>query len=73
MNQDVPERTCQRCKGSGMLEADLLNLGSRDYVRHIFGCDDCCGKGTRGDETGRVYASTSYRNERPYGEPRGTA
>lgn len=68
MSKDMAQKKkCQRCKGSGMLEADLLNRGTLEYDTHIFGCDDCFGKGARGDETGRVYAGTSYRNERPYG------
>ncbi len=58
---------CQRCKGSGMLEAQLLNHANCEYDWHIFGCDDCLSKGWRGDETGRVYVATSYMNERPFG------
>lgn len=53
-----------------MLEAQLRNSGTCNYDWHIFPCDNCEGKGWRGDETGRVYAPTLYRNERPYGEPR---
>jgi DnaJ-class molecular chaperone len=60
---------CKRCKGSGMLEAQLKNLATLDYDWAIIGCDDCRGKGDHDDEPGRVYAPTSYRNERPYGEP----
>lgn len=58
---------CQRCKGSGTLEAQLLNHGTKDYDWHIFGCDDCISKGIRVHEPNRVYAGTSYRSERPYG------
>lgn len=65
----VAESTCQRCKGSGMIEAQLMNPGSGAYSWHIFGCEDCFGNGVRGDETGRVYAGTCYRGERPYGVP----
>lgn len=63
------KKTCQRCKGSGTIEAQLLNHGKCDYVWAIFDCDDCCGKGYRIDEPKRVYAAEIYRNERPYGEP----
>lgn len=62
---------CNRCKGSGMLEADLRHHATCDYRRHIFGCDDCSGTGFRLiDEGNRVYAGTSYRNEVPYGNPK---
>ncbi len=62
MNKQI----CSRCRGSGMLEGDLMNHGTCTLETHIFACDDCEGKGERGDETNRVYAPTSYPNERPY-------
>lgn len=60
---------CNRCKGSGMLRADLLSRRDCSYITHVISCDDCQGKGYRGDETGRVYCSVTYKNERPYGSP----
>ncbi len=59
---------CKRCKGSGTLEAQLLNLRNRDYEWAIFGCEDCISKGIRVHEPDRVYSGTSYRKERPYGD-----
>lgn len=58
---------CQRCKGSGMLRADLRNHGNCEYETHIIGCLDCYGRGWRISEPNRVYTSTSMRNEQPYG------
>lgn len=59
-------KTCQRCKGHGALQADLMNLGKREYIPSIFGCPDCMGKGERVDDPNRVYVAVSYKNERPY-------
>lgn len=61
---------CDRCKGTGSLEADLMNLGTRNYERHVIECPNCFGKGWRGDETGRVYGGVELKNERPYGPVR---
>lgn len=60
------KKKCQRCRGSGTLEAKLKNLGTLEYDWHIFTCDDCSGKGERGDESNRVYCSVSYYGERAY-------
>lgn len=61
---------CDRCKGSGSLSAELENLGTKRWDRHIIGCPNCYGRGWRGDETGRVYGGMILRNERPYGSER---
>jgi hypothetical protein len=63
-------KTCNRCKGSGIIEGEIYSPAKCEYRMAIFGCEDCESKGWRGDETGRAYGGTSYRNERPYGEPK---
>jgi hypothetical protein len=60
---------CSRCKGSGMLEAQLKHLATCTFQWHIIGCPDCQGAGWRGDETGRVYTSVELHRESPYGSP----
>lgn len=60
---------CQRCRGGGMLEADLKDLGTLDYVTHVIGCPDCMSKGVRDESNSspeRAYASVPLRNERAH-------
>ncbi len=59
-------KLCQRCRGGGVLEADLKNLGTLDYDRHVIGCPDCSGEGVRRNEPDRVYVSVELRNEQPW-------
>ncbi len=39
------DNPCQRCRGTGLLEAQLKNLGTLDYEWHIIGCPMCDDKG----------------------------